>query len=65
MRAVMVQRILSFILFVILGASAFAASDVRLVSLNPGLTELVLALELGDKLVGVSDYCQVTDQSSP
>ena len=65
MRAVMVQRILSFILCLILGAPAFASSDLRLVSLNPGLTELVLALELGDKLVGVSDYCQVTDQSSP
>ena len=47
-----------------IGASAFASSDVRLVSLNPGLTELVLALELGDKLVGVSDYCQVAKQSS-
>ena len=57
--------ILSFILCLILGAPAFASSDLRLVSLNPGLTELVLALELGDKLVGVSDYCQVTDQSSP
>ena len=48
MRAVMVQRILSFILCLSIGAPAFASSDVRLVSLNPGLTELVLALELGD-----------------
>ena len=60
----MTRRILFFILCLSIGASAFASSDVRLVSLNPGLTELVLALELGDSLVGVSDYCQMTGQPS-
>ena len=64
MRAVMTRRILSLILCLSLGASAFASSDTRLVSLNPGLTELVLALELGDSLVGVSDYCQMTGKQS-
>ena len=60
----MTRRILSFILCLGIGTNAFASSDIRLVSLNPGLTELVLALELGDSLVGVSDYCQMTGQPS-
>jgi ABC-type Fe3+-hydroxamate transport system substrate-binding protein len=33
------------------------ASEQRLLSLSPGLTETLYALDLGDQLVGRSDYC--------
>lgn len=36
----------------------------RLVSLAPALTELVFALGAGERLVGVSDYCDLPDHST-
>ena len=54
----MVKQILFFILCLSLGPRALSSVEPRLVSLNPGLTELLLALDLGSQLVGVSDYCQ-------
>lgn len=35
----------------------------RIVSLGPGITEVLFALELGDKVVGVTDYCDYPEEA--
>lgn len=37
-------------------AQAEAAPEIRIISLNPSLTQILLALDAGDSLVGVDDY---------
>jgi len=53
-----------FIAFLLFAASSIAASSddaPRVASLNPGLTEIMVALELSESLVAVSDYCAIPD----
>ncbi|MFZ2961370.1 MAG: helical backbone metal receptor [Candidatus Ozemobacteraceae bacterium] len=38
-------------------SAEIATSPRRIISLMPSLTELIFALHLGDRVVGVSDYC--------
>lgn len=40
------------------------ADSLRIISMSPHLTELVYALELGDKLVGVSDHSDFPDAAN-
>jgi iron complex transport system substrate-binding protein len=47
----------TFVIVVASAAVARAAEPQRIVSLAPSLTETVFALGLGDRLVGVSAYC--------
>lgn len=35
----------------------------RIVSLGPGITEILFALDLGDKVVGVTDYCDYPEEA--
>jgi cobalamin transport system substrate-binding protein len=46
-------------------ASAAAAVPRRVVSLAPSMTETLVALGLGDRLVGVSDYCPDVKSDPP
>lgn len=48
---------LSTILSIVFFCSAVAGSPQRIVSLSPNLTEIVFALGLGEKVVGVSNNC--------
>jgi len=48
---------LSVILSIIFFSSAIAGQPQRIVSLSPNLTEIAFALDLGDKVVGVSNNC--------
>lgn len=50
----MVRRV--FILW-LAGAFAFAAAPQRIVSTAPSITEMLYALGLGDRVVGVTTYC--------
>jgi iron complex transport system substrate-binding protein len=51
------MKILSAILLVSFCCSAVAEPPQRIVSLSPNLTEIVFALGLGDRVVGVSNNC--------
>lgn len=42
----------------LLAAAACAAPALRIVSTSPGVTEILFALGLGDRVVGVTDYCR-------
>jgi len=35
----------------------------RIVSLGPGITEILFALDLGEKVVGVTDYCDYPEEA--
>jgi iron complex transport system substrate-binding protein len=35
----------------------------RIISLGPSITEIIFALDLGDKLVGVTDYCDYPEEA--
>src|SRR5580704_5287048 len=43
-------------------AGVRAAGPARLVSTSPSITETLFALELGDRVVGVSTYCRFPPQ---
>jgi iron complex transport system substrate-binding protein len=45
------------ILFALLSATLFAAPPKRIISTAPGITEILFALGLGDRVVGVTEYC--------
>jgi iron complex transport system substrate-binding protein len=53
----------SLILFLALSA-ALAAQPRRIVSTAPGITETLFALGLGDRVVGVSQYCHYPPEAS-
>ncbi len=44
-------------------AGVAAAEPRRVVSLAPSITETVFALGMGDRLVGVSTYCDYPEQA--
>lgn len=44
-------------LFFVLAVNVRAGNYQRIVSLSPGITETLYALDLGDKIVGVTQYC--------
>jgi iron complex transport system substrate-binding protein len=46
-----------FFFLMVLNASSFAGPPERIVSLAPGMTEILYALGLGDRLVGVTVFC--------
>jgi iron complex transport system substrate-binding protein len=48
----------------VLARSALAAGPARVISLAPSVTEIVYALGLGDRLVGVSAQCDFPPQAS-
>ena len=54
-------RILAYCFGAMLCAGAIPIDTARVVSLNPGLTDVMLELELADRLIAVSDYCTVPD----
>ncbi len=51
----MAVRILTFVLWV--AAAALAGGPERIISTSPSITEMLYALGLGDKVVGVTSYC--------
>jgi len=51
------------ILFVILSGSAMADSPARIISLAPNLTEILYHLDLGDRIVAVTSYCDYPPQA--
>ena len=61
----------SFILVIILfglSSSAFAAAELaspprRIVSLAPGMTEILFAMGLGDNIVGVTSFCDYPEEA--
>ncbi len=53
----LVLRLPRLVIF-LLAALALSAEPKRIVSTVPGLTEILFALGLGDRLVGVSEYCR-------
>ncbi len=61
MPAVVPALLLALLLLVSCAApppsSTSAAPPARIVSLTPALTEILFALELGDRVVGVTEYC--------
>ena len=42
----------------------FAKPPVRIVSLAPSITEMLFAMEAGDQLVGVTDFCDYPPEAS-
>lgn len=59
MRAIakLVPRLSRLLLFLVFGLPLFAQAQ-RIVSTVPGLTEILFELGLGDRTVGVSEYCR-------
>lgn len=54
----MIKRaVLAFTLITILGTAPALAAPKRIVSLKPNITEIVFALGLGHRVVGVTKYC--------
>lgn len=43
---------------------AIEAVPQRIVSLTPGITEILFALDLGDKVVGVTDHCDYPEEAT-
>jgi len=55
-------RVIALILCIAATSSeAYSAAPARIVSLKPSITDVVYALGLGDRLVGVTRYCDVPE----
>lgn len=54
----MMKRLVLVASFLALAALAFAQRPVRIVSTSPSITEVLFALGLDDRVVGVSTYCR-------
>jgi iron complex transport system substrate-binding protein len=52
-----VKKIVAAVVFVFLAFSAHASEPQRIISLKPNITEIIFALGAGDRLVGVTKYC--------
>src|SRR5688572_1315306 len=48
---------MKLLLFLLLSSLAIAAPPSRIVSTAPGITEILFALGLGDRVVGVTEHC--------
>lgn len=59
----MLRFIANLLFGAILCASAAPSEAARVASLNPGLTELMVALDLAETLVAVSDYCTAPESN--
>ncbi len=54
-------RLAICIALLLLPAAAFAAAPQRIVSLKPSITDTIVALGLGGRLVGITRYCELPD----
>lgn len=52
------------LLLFVLACTGFAQVPARIISTGPGITEILFALGIGDRVVGVTDYCKYPPEAT-
>ncbi len=63
-KGIKLQKILYVVVMLCIAIIAPITAKERIISLAPALTDIIVALDKGDELVGVTNYCDVPDRFS-